>query len=138
MAGTLAKIAISSLWVHLEHARGFLCQVYPNGMYDCSTAVRHAKNPTGRTTSLKVGCRWVENHGSLPGFWKAERLHLLEVVSGNIFGGRSTSGATASGDLRIVIKSCQSPSRRVAFNKFRQDGLLLLFGFPRYSGGWLQ
>lgn len=69
--------------------------IYPNGMYDCSTAVQHAKNPTGRTTSLNVGRRWVENHGSLPGFWKAERLHLLEVVSGNIFGGRSTSGATS-------------------------------------------
>lgn len=70
-------------------------QVCPNGMYDCSTAVQHAKNPTGRTTSLNVGRRWVENHGSLPGFWKAERLHLLEVVSGNILGGGSTFGATS-------------------------------------------
>lgn len=34
-------------------------------------------------------------------------------------------------DYRDRYMCCLSPLQRIAFNKFRQDGLLLPFGFPR-------
>jgi hypothetical protein len=45
----------------------------------------------------------------------------------------ATTLAESRRDYRDRYMCCQSPSRRVAFNKFRQDGLLLPFGFPRHE-----
>ncbi|KAH8698962.1 hypothetical protein BGW36DRAFT_396585 [Talaromyces proteolyticus] len=36
-------------------------------------------------------------------------------------------------DYRDRYMSCLSPIQRICFNKFRQDGLLLPFGFPRHD-----
>lgn len=36
-------------------------------------------------------------------------------------------------DYRDRYMSCITPSQRISFNKFRQDGLLLPFGFPRHD-----
>lgn len=36
-------------------------------------------------------------------------------------------------DYRDRYMSCLSPSQRISFNRFRQDGLLLPFGFPRHD-----
>lgn len=45
----------------------------------------------------------------------------------------TTTLAHSRRDYRDRYMTCLSPIQRVSFNKFRQDGLLLPFGFPRHD-----